>query len=337
MATKVDPEFSSQVVQLRSAYQQLRTNSNLFPPTGRPIVDVQVVAGEKPSVIYWYENGDGNERGQCVRLYDIPGTLSGDILRLRRDLPSVLGDFEIDGHVVRPLDAYLEPREPPKDDFEDVSDLIAHLPLVKVDTERYFTKKGKYRSEIHNLLECQGGTCPGQPLSHHLIQLLGRSDKNELVFEKLVPRYFVLPKFSNLGIYKRWLLQMIDALETLHSLDIIHRDLRIENRLWSPDGDRLVVCDLESRWGLRIAPEIAGEGLDAGWTAQSDVHDIGNCIKCMVYANAPITSQVDWPVPAPLDSIVEACMRESPRDRPTLEELRVMVEAIETGSSEGDH
>lgn len=324
MATKVNPGFSDQVIQLRSDYQQLRAATNLV---ARPIIDAQSVGGEKPSVIYWYD--DGTEQGQCVRLYDIPGPLSGDILRLRRNLPSVSGHFQVDADAVRPLDIYLEPPEEPENDFEDVSDLIACLPLVEVDEQQHFLKKGKYRSEIHNLLACQGGSCPGRPLSPYLVHLVGRSDKNELVFKKWSPRYFVLPHFSDLATYKRWLLHMVDALKTLHSLGIIHRDLRVEN-LFARDGSRLVVCDLEGRWGRRAAPEIAREGLDAGWTAKSDVYDIGHCIECMVYANAPLTKQVEWPVPAPLDAIVEACMREIPEDRPTLEELRVMVEAIET-------
>jgi len=48
-----------------------------------------------------------------------------------------------------------------------------------------------------------------------------------------------------------------------------------------------------------------------------------------VYANAPITPQVEWPVPEPLRQVVEACMRELPEARPTVGELREMVEAIE--------
>jgi hypothetical protein len=52
----------------------------------------------------------------------------------------------------------------------------------------------------------------------------------------------------------------------------------------------------------------------------------------MVYANAPITPQVEWPVPEPLRQLVEACMRTSPEQRPTVGELRRMVEAIDVGA-----
>lgn len=130
MATKVEPGFSGQVIQLRSDYQRLRASTNL----ARPVIDIEHVAGEKPSVIYWYEND--TEQGQCVRLYDVPGTLSGEILRPRRNLPSRSDHFEIDGDEVRPL-AYLKPPEALEDDFEDVSDLVARLPLVEVDEQKH--------------------------------------------------------------------------------------------------------------------------------------------------------------------------------------------------------
>lgn len=51
----------------------------------------------------------------------------------------------------------------------------------------------------------------------------------------------------DLATYKRWLLHMVDALKVCHSHDIVHRDLHVEMLLFSPDGSRLVVCDLEGR------------------------------------------------------------------------------------------
>jgi len=36
---------------------------------------------------YWID--EGTKSGQCVRIFDVPRTLSGDILRLYRDLPSL--------------------------------------------------------------------------------------------------------------------------------------------------------------------------------------------------------------------------------------------------------
>lgn len=71
----------------------------------------------------------------------------------------------------------------------------------------------------------------------------------------------------------------------------VHRDLRVDNLLFREGGKRLVVCDLEGRWGQRVAPEVAWEGSleDSGWSERSDVYDVGVCIKGMVYVNAPIT------------------------------------------------
>ncbi|KAF1963567.1 hypothetical protein CC80DRAFT_587949 [Byssothecium circinans] len=304
MTTKTYPDFSDQVKQARSRYQELRARTNLC----NGVIDAVIRQQDgRKFMIYWYKDGTNTEKGQCVRIWDVPGTLSGDILRLRRNLPQMKGHFEIDGDTIRPLPEYLEQPPEPIDDSEDTSDLVASLPLVEVDKKRHFVKKGKYGSEIRNLLACQGGECPGQPLSQHIIQLLGRSDKGEL------------------------LLHLLDALHTLHSLGIVHRDIRVENVLFSgDDGKRLVVCDLEGRWGARSAPELLPEVLDAGWSPKSDVYAIGDFIECMVYANAPLTPMVEWPVPAPLDAIVAACTCEAPEDRPTVRQLRAIVEAIET-------
>ncbi|KAI1108493.1 kinase-like domain-containing protein [Nemania sp. NC0429] len=328
--------FSRKVQQLRNDWAHARQSSNLFPPAGKPILDMQNECGDKPCMILWYE--DGKDTEQCVRLYDKPGTLSGDILRMRRNLPDVNGHFEIDGDTIRPLDQCLETPEPIKDDFENIDDLLESLPLLDIDQAKHFVKKGKYRSEIENLLKCQGGSCPGKPKTHHLIRLLGKSQKGELAFEKLLPCQFVIQKFSALDDFKRWILDMIDGLGCLHLLGIVHRDIRIDNCLFSNGGRRLVLCDLESRWGQRSPPEIAGQGMldNAGWSTKSDIYCIGECVKCMVYGNAPPTNYVDWPVPTPLDAIVAACMHKSPEERPSLDELRGMVENITTGTNDED-
>ncbi|TFB00856.1 hypothetical protein CCMA1212_007397 [Trichoderma ghanense] len=243
------------------------------------------------------------------------------------NLPPRLGHFEIDGNDIRPLDRCLEHPEPTEDDSEDVSELLSRLPPVFVDSTKQFLKKCKYRSEIENLIRCQDGAVPGHPISPNIVRLLGRSADGQLVFEKLSSSACTFGRFSSLTVYKRWNLQLVDALACLHSVGIVHRDLRTANLLFSHDGERLVVCDLESRWGEREAPELAFQGGpdNSGWTPRSDIFDVGNCIKSMVYANAPITHFAEWPVPPPLQAIVEACMRPRPEDRPTLADLRLMV------------
>lgn len=312
----------------------MRDRSNLFPPNGRPVLGQfgKRIDGRWIEE-FWIE--DGTPLGLCVRLVDIPSTLSGDILRLHHDLPPLEGHTEIDGDIVRTIDQPPHPAEDDEeeDDSEDISAVVSELPLVPhVDPTKHFLKKGKYRSEVANLLKCQGGTCPGQPISPHIIQLLGRSSDGQLVFHKLETRGFILwqDKYCSIATYKAWILHLIAALKTLHSLGIVHRDLRADNLLFSDDGHRLVVCDIEGHWGNRLAPEVAHAGGldDSGWTEKSDIYDIGHCIKGFVYANAPRTKQVEWLVPPPFDKVVKMCLRTMPEERPTLDELSEMVEAI---------
>jgi hypothetical protein len=315
--------FRDAVDGLRKDYEILRKRSNLCPPRGKLAVDVLVERIDGSHIeTHWFEDG------QCVRLADIPGMLSGTVLRLLQDLSPMDGPFEIWGNEVRKLEVV--PKPPIyADDTEDISIELSYLSLIQVDMSKHHVKRGKYRSEIQNLLKCQGGSCLGTRLSPHIFQLLGKSANSDLVFEKLTPRYLILPSFCAIDIYQRWILHIIAVFKCLHVLGIIYRDLRIENLLFSPQGDRLVLGDIEGRWGQRGAPEIACEDrLDSGWTEKSDIFDIGTCIKCMIYTNIPVTSLVEWPVPEPFEAIVKACMRSSPGSRPTLDDLQAMAEAI---------
>ncbi|KAK0741737.1 kinase-like domain-containing protein [Apiosordaria backusii] len=328
--------FMEEVRRLRAAYEKQRDSTNLVPPTGRPVLDndIDIVDGIVYHT-YWYERTSNTaadsqgEECQVVRLADIPGTLSGDILRLERNLPPLDpgGDYNIIGDDIHRL---VNPPPLPcfEDDSEDISAALASLPEIEVDPDAHFIKKGKYATEIQNLLACQGGSCPGVPKSAHVIRLLGKSLYGELVFEKFTPRY-VLAAVHPLSKYKAWILQLIDGLRCLHSLEIIHRDLRIDNLVFSRDNSRLLICDLESRWGNRLAPEISRRPvLDAGWTKKSDIYDLGMTIKGMIYGNTPITNLVEWHAPPPLDDIVASCLRISPEDRPSLDEVYDMVENI---------
>jgi hypothetical protein len=54
--------------------------------------------------------------------------------------------------------------------------------------------------------------------------------------------------------------------------------------------------------------------------ARSPQKGVGH--QSLVYANAPITPQGEWPAPEPLRQVVEACMQELPEAGPTGGELR---------------
>ncbi|KAF4943500.1 hypothetical protein FGADI_13376 [Fusarium gaditjirri] len=325
----VSNPFEDEVRRLRAAYEKQREATRLVPPSGRPVLDLAIdVADGMTRYTYWYERDDDTAEPQVVQLIDIPGTLSGDILRLDANLPLRQDSYSITGDNIQSLTS-----PPPLPDFDDdsenISDVLSTLPIVDVDPNLHFVKKGKYASEIRNLIACQGGSCPGTRKSPHVIQLLGRSAQDELVFEKLVPRY-VLAAVHPLSAYKAWILQLVDGLHCLHSLDIVHRDLRIDNLVFSHDSSRLVICDLESRWGNRLAPEVSRDyTLEANWTKASDIYDLGVTIKGMIYGNTPITNLVRWDVPSPLGKIVEACTRELPAERASLDDIRNMVEGLD--------
>lgn len=307
----------------------------MVPPTGRPVFDLNIdVVDGIVFHTYWYECKGGSpgaqKQYQAIRLAVIPGTLSGAILRLERNLPILDSslNYEIFGDEIRQLEQAQLPL-PRKDDSEKVDEALATLPEMQVDLNKHFVKKSKYISEIQNLLKCQGGSCPGVPKSAHIIQLLGKSPNGELVFEKFKP-YYILGLVHSLSVYKTWLLQLIDGLRCLHSLGIVHRDLCIRNLVFAPGTSRLLICDLEGRWGNRLAPEISRQPiLNAGWTEKSDIYDLGYVIKGMIYGNCPTTNLEEWPVPPPLDAIVTSCTNVSPEERPSLDELFAMVSNIE--------
>jgi serine/threonine protein kinase len=168
-------------------------------------------------------------------------------------------------------------------------------------------------------------------MSPFVIRLLGKTEEGKLVFPALRNRFATFNCItSTVAIYKRWSSQMVEAIRALHKIDIVHRDLNVENLLWTEDGQQLVVSNLECHWGSRRAPEIRLDSMtDAGWSKQSDIYDVGCVIQGLVYANIPPNNQVEWHVHAPFGSIVAACKRDVPGDRPTVRELAAMIHAID--------
>ncbi|KAK3681583.1 hypothetical protein B0T22DRAFT_472502 [Podospora appendiculata] len=62
-----------------------------------------------------------------------------------------------------------------------------------------------------------------------------------------------------------------------------------------------------------------------GWPCDNSLAQL---IRDMVYGNLLPSPIQDWPVPAPLDSIVDACCHPDPNLRPSLNELSIMVDEM---------
>ena len=80
--------FVKEVHLLRDDYEKLREQCTFVGP----IINMSTEnAGGFEIQTYWFDND--TDYGRCIRLYNIPGFLSGDILRLRQN---------IEGDMVRP-------------------------------------------------------------------------------------------------------------------------------------------------------------------------------------------------------------------------------------------
>ncbi|KIM42947.1 hypothetical protein M413DRAFT_392235 [Hebeloma cylindrosporum] len=256
-----------------------------------------------------------------VKLIGAPGTLAGDILRMKSDLPCV-GDLEIIGNDAREVE-----RKPmPTFDFEleDCSEEVAKLPLIAFDPEKHHKKSPTYKQEIGYLLQCRG--------SPRIVQLLGRSEDGDLVFPKFERNFFVASLFNTdkgrIQNIRRWMLDIIEGVASLHSLGIIHRDLTTRNIL---ESDPLVICDLQCLHGTGHcrAFEI-DDGDYSKFSFASDVFSLGTVLwECCFYNNPPNRHVLlDNPPPPPFRDIFLACTQVNPEDRPTLAQLRAMYEAL---------
>jgi hypothetical protein len=93
--------FAQQVLTLHAEYHNARDKHNLYGngPNAYNIEerDEERIDGRHISM-FWLS------AGKYIRLVDVPGSLSGDIFRLRRDLPTVDGNFEIDGDEIHRIE-----------------------------------------------------------------------------------------------------------------------------------------------------------------------------------------------------------------------------------------
>ncbi|KAF8058014.1 kinase-like domain-containing protein [Lyophyllum atratum] len=310
--------FRAERQRVIDAYESNLDRTNLF----RDICDTETALTYEA---FWYAR-DYGEEPLYVKIIDQPGTLSGNILRLLADLPQLSTHSEIEGETIRSV-PYHPPSDEPESDDEDTTPEVPDLPVIVFDEKIHFAKRSKYESEVFNLLKIKGG-------SPHVVELLGRTDDGQLVF----PRYeqgLMAPsrvKPLTIALLRRWSLQLAEAVCFLHSLGIIHRDLHMRNVLVTADYQNMLLCDFECRWGSGDAPEIR-RLLDLShsgrpYSEKSDVYCFGFTLNNLILANHPRSPWVHWTAPPPFSSILQACKCENPVDRPSMQEVKAMLEAI---------
>ena len=252
-------------------------------------------------------------------------SLAWNIVHHEADLPRYDCDLEIIGDNVRETE-----RKPvfKLDPIEDCSEEIANLPVIASDPEIHFAKVPTFKREIHHLLQCRG--------SPHIVQLLGRSENGQLVFPKIEGSFFITVMANNdnkrIENIKRWMLEIIDGVEELHSFGIIHRDLHWNNIL-VPESCPLIICDLQSHDAIgHCAAFEVDDHNENKFSFASDVFALGSLLWQCCFFNNPLNRHVllDNPPPPPFRNIFLACTNEKPESRPALAQLKGMFKAIES-------
>jgi serine/threonine protein kinase len=260
-----------------------------------------------------------------VRLVPSKGTLASAILGFQADLPLYAVDLEIIGDSYSIIDHKdFVQKEEDDDDREDCSEELEDLPVISPDAALHFVKKPSYRSELRNLSLCKG--------SPYVVQLLGKTHTGDLVFEKFPSDLFRFslfnPRMVTIATVKQFMLHLIDAVADIHSRSIIHRDLVLRNLLYSGDISKpVVIADLQSHWGSGpcAAPEVRDQ---KNFSTASDVYALSTCLMQFILVVTPRHPFVEYAIPAPFDAIYKVCAEEEIHKRPSLAELRSMVEKI---------
>ena len=306
---------------IRDEDLKLKDQSNFFAGLKTYFMDASTL-----HILYKRPFGD-----LYVRVHDVPGTLSGNILRLRANIPSLSSHSAIDGDKIFDIpmlnfdDVQAECPE------EDTHDIVADLPLVAFDEQIHFAKLPIFRSEVPNLK--LAAELP------HIVQLLGRTDDGRIVFPKLASGIRLALRLTGVADFKRVLLQLAQAVFELHSVGMCHRDLALRNVLASLDYQTAYLCDLECQLGSGECPEIAGtyrlELSAVPYTEKSDVYMFGRLITDFILVNNTWTrwQGIDggnWLPPSPFRSIVLDCVKTEPSARPDMGQVIAMLAAIPT-------
>lgn len=313
-----DEQFRAEQQLLWNEDMKLKDASNLF----QGLEDLK----QETSVLHlWYDSPSGE---LYVRIHDVPGTLSGDILRLKANLPPLTNHSMIEGDDTLSIPFQNRPLYDPKE--EDATDIVSQLPVVAYNDQIHFAKRCRCRAEVPNLLRAKG--CP------NVVKLLGRTEDGLLVFHKYCSgRALSFASNNSIISLKRILIQLAEAVISLHLLGIIHHDLHIDNVLGSPDYLTAYLCDLECYWGSDECPEISGTLSrplsETPYSEKSDVYMFGRLMTDFIMGNGPRTRWQaivggNWLPPAPFHSIALACVRQKASERPGMQEVKDMLEAI---------
>ncbi|KAJ4498808.1 kinase-like domain-containing protein [Lentinula lateritia] len=270
------------------------------------------------------------KNGTYVFIHDsAPGTLSSRILSLYADIPPLDTHSQIFGDSISPI-AYKDcPLE--HEELQRIQKTLSVLPVISIDEERYFVKETRSSGEVINLLKTKGGP--------QLVELLGRTEDGKLVFPRHLDFAAGVFMEASISVYKQILLQLADAIIFLHSRGIIHRDIALRNILASKDRQNIVLCDLESQYGSHMCPEISFARFQQGipdselpYSEKSDVFCFGTTMADFILVNH---IQTPWQYfsgsfipPPPFDEIVRACIKRDPVDRPSMSEVKAMLESI---------
>ncbi|KAJ3848180.1 kinase-like domain-containing protein [Lentinula lateritia] len=253
------------------------------------------------------------KNGTYVFIHDsAPGTLSSRILSLYADIPPMDTHSQIFGDSISPIaykDCPLEHEELNDLDGLDspAREAISQLPVISIDEERYFVKETRSSGEVINLLKTKGGP--------QLVELLGRTEDGKLVFPRHLDFAAGVFMEASISVYKRILLQLADAIIFLHSRGIIHRDIALRNILASKDRQNIGLPD---------------SGLPH--SEKSDVFCFGTTMANFILVNHIQTPWQNFSgsfiPPPPFDEIVRACLKRDPVDRPSMSEVKAMLESI---------
>ena len=264
-----------------------------------------------------------------VKLIGAPGTLAGDILRWKADLPRYNCCLEIIGNQVREVERKQWEYDEVDPDLEDCSEEVAKLPLIAFDPEKHFKKTPTYKQEIRYLLQCQG--------SPRIVQLLGRTEEGALVFPKFSPSSSN-PSRTPLCLIKTKGGSKISGDGCSKSLTVSHYCTRSESyTAISPCGTFLIQIRLSSVTSNVFMPLIIADLLRS--TAAITPNSLSPAISLLlarccgnvfstIVLKAELSSSIT-PPPPPFRDIFLACTQVKPEDRPTLTQLRTMYEAME--------